>query len=155
MHSRWLGYNLAIVPLDSFRHARARAREREKWEGRGGCHDIPMKYRMSALTSREHNADIQTYRGTTSANNKPSVVWLFAIPFFFSRPSISLLELLRLSYFNRQVQIPPRENNEFWVWWKRFWWKCLLHKPVATSGYVVNKVNGQDGFEVRLFEFSA
>lgn len=36
-----------------------------------------------------------------------------------------------------------------------FRWKCLLQKPVATSGYVVNKVNGQDEFEVRLFEFSA
>lgn len=31
----------------------------------------------------------------------------------------------------------------------------MLHKPVATSGYVVNKVNGQDEFEVRLLEFSA
>lgn len=149
MHSRWLGYNLAIVPLDSFRHARKSERERE---GRGGCHDIPTKYRMSALTSREHNADIQTHRGTTSASNKPSVVWLFAMPSFFHDHRYLSFELLRLSYFNRQVQIPPRENNEFWVWWKMFWWKCLLHKPVATSGYVVNKVNGQDGFEVRLFE---
>lgn len=98
MHSRWLGYNLAIVPLDSFRRARKSEREREKERsergGSGGCHDIPTKYRMSGLTWREHNADIQTHRGTTSASNKPSVVWLFAVPSFFTTSSIhcSLLE---------------------------------------------------------------
>lgn len=77
MHSRLLGYNLAIVPLDSFRHAGTSGEG--EGEERGGCHDIPMRYRECLpWLGTEHNADIQTRRGTTS--NRPLLVWLFADP---------------------------------------------------------------------------